>query len=476
MTEGPDLADTLKIPFTYCWSPALVSKPVDWPPHIDVCGFFFRSPPAYEPPADLVAFLQVGSRPVYIGFGSIVLEDPARMASTILQAVAASGCRAIVSKGWSGLSGVQDDKVYFVGDCPHEWLFQQVSAVVHHGGAGTTACGLRYGKPTAVIPFFGDQPFWGEMIAARGAGPRPIYHQYLTADNLAAAIRFCLTPEAGIAAAGIAESMGLEDGIRAAVDSFHRHLPISRLQCDILPDQPAVWSAKVGKSTVRLSKAAAEVVLSESVVKAKALRMHEINPIYIETRRWDPITGGSSAILGTTADLTKAFTGTFYKPIQEYAKYHEEKVETKDPAANKELDSNGEMIIDSKRSVESELSSSAAPDQKSRSLGTKMAASSAKSIGMFAPMAAKGMLVDIPLALTEGLRNLPRSFGDEVRDHEPITNWKSGAAVAGKTFVNGFAEGISDVVMKPYQGAVKEGSIGAVKGRGGSQKPEVVDA
>ena len=111
------------------------------------------------------------------------------------------------------------------------------------------------------------------MIAARGAGPRPIHHRDLTVDNLAAAIRFCLTPEAAIAAADIAEKMGVEDGVRAAVDSFHKHLPISRLQCDILPDQPAVWSAKLGRSTVRLSKAAAEVVLSESVVKAKALRM-----------------------------------------------------------------------------------------------------------------------------------------------------------------------------------------------------------
>lgn len=78
------------------------------------------------------------------------------MTAIILQAVEAAGVRAIISKGWSGLGGSTNTNVYFVDDCPHEWLFQHVTAVVHHGGAGTTACGLRYGKPTAIVPFFGE--------------------------------------------------------------------------------------------------------------------------------------------------------------------------------------------------------------------------------------------------------------------------------------------------------------------------------
>lgn len=158
MFDGPTLASTLKVPFTYCWSPALVPKPADWPEYIDVCGFFFRDPPQYEPSDELRSFIESGSPPVYIGFGSIVLEDPERMTTAILGAVQANGFRAIVSKGWSnlGASGEAHKDIMFIGDCPHEWLFQHVAAVVHHGGAGTTACGLRNGKPTTVVPFFGE--------------------------------------------------------------------------------------------------------------------------------------------------------------------------------------------------------------------------------------------------------------------------------------------------------------------------------
>lgn len=173
-TVGPTLAQALKIPFTYCWSPALIPKPVDWPSHIgefvhtfesfsltflDVCGFFFRDPPDYTPPPDIHKFLNAGPPPVYIGFGSIVIDDPARMISVILEAVRMSGIRAIISRGWSNLGAELDtcpDNVLFIGDCPHEWLFQHVSAVVHHGGAGTAACGLRNACPTVVVPFFGE--------------------------------------------------------------------------------------------------------------------------------------------------------------------------------------------------------------------------------------------------------------------------------------------------------------------------------
>src|SRR3954470_3265699 len=122
----------------------------------DVCGFFFRSPPPYSPPDDLARFLSAGAPPVYVGFGSIVLDDPERVVRTILDAVRAAGVRAIISKGWSQLAGPASEDIYWIGDCPHEWLFAHVAAVVHHGGAGTTACGLRNGVPTVIVPFFGE--------------------------------------------------------------------------------------------------------------------------------------------------------------------------------------------------------------------------------------------------------------------------------------------------------------------------------
>jgi hypothetical protein len=160
-----------------------------------------------------------------------------------------------------------------LGDCPHEWLFQQVSVVIHHGGAGTTACGLLNGKPTVVVPFFGDQPFWGEMIAAAGAGPSPIPQKQLKATNLAEAIRFCLTPEASAASQKMAAQMRSESGVRRAVSSFHANLPLDRMRCDVLPHLAAVWYLKKsGPKTVKLSKEAAQVLVDEAKLKWSDLK------------------------------------------------------------------------------------------------------------------------------------------------------------------------------------------------------------
>ncbi|RKO86480.1 hypothetical protein BDK51DRAFT_19240, partial [Blyttiomyces helicus] len=168
--EGVACLRELRVPHTYTWSPALSAKPKDWGSHIDVCGFFFLDLASdYTPPDDLVAFLQGGPPPVYIGFGSIVVEDPAAMTKMVFDAVKEAGVRAIVSKGWGGLGAdTVPENIFMIGNCPHDFLFQHVSAVCHHGGAGTTAAGLKAGRPTIVVPFFGDQPFWGSMVARSG--------------------------------------------------------------------------------------------------------------------------------------------------------------------------------------------------------------------------------------------------------------------------------------------------------------------
>lgn len=125
---------------------------------LDVCGFFFREAPKFTPDAELDHFLRSGPPPVYIGFGSIVIDDPNEMTAMILEAVRVTGVRAVISRGWSKLGAGQESgsQIHYLGDCPHEWLFQHVAAVIHHGGAGTTACGLLNGRPTAIVPFFGE--------------------------------------------------------------------------------------------------------------------------------------------------------------------------------------------------------------------------------------------------------------------------------------------------------------------------------
>ncbi|KAJ5285264.1 hypothetical protein N7524_000570 [Penicillium chrysogenum] len=466
--EGAHLAELLKVPFTYCWSPALVPKPLDWPSHVDVCGFFFRDPSEFEPPLDLQAFLSSGPRQYIL-------------------AVNAVGVRAIISKGWSNLSGMNTDKVHFIGDCPHEWLFQHVAAVVHHGGAGTTACGLRNAKPTIIIPFFGDQPFWGAMVAAAGAGPSPIPHKDLNVDTLAEGIRYCLTERATTAASTIAIKMGSEIGVQAAVSSFHRHLPLELLPCDICPGQTAVWSYSTGYRKVKISKLAAAQLIAQNLLDPKKLKIHALNPIIIENRRWDPITGGASAVLGTTTDLTASILGLFYKPFEEYQDYHSRidrplSIKSSQTTKGSDCSSTGDRSLqitkeapdnipspftNNRASEANSLSSSGSSTSRHRArLAGKMAGASIMSVANFVPTALKGMTVDIPLAMTEGMRNMPRLYGEEPRDHGPVTGIKSGFALAGKGFAWGMAEAVSDLVVKPYEGARKDGAKGAAKGVG----------
>lgn len=138
---------------------------------------------------------------------------------------------------------------------PHDWLFQHVSCVVHHGGAGSTAAGIAAGRPTVVVPFFGDQPFWGAMIARAGAGPDPIPHKQLTADKLAEAINFCLTPRCLERARELASKIAAERGSDTGAQSFHEFLNPDRLRCTLAPSRPAAWCVR--RTKVRLSDFAA---------------------------------------------------------------------------------------------------------------------------------------------------------------------------------------------------------------------------
>ncbi|KAI8799411.1 hypothetical protein BJ742DRAFT_687216, partial [Cladochytrium replicatum] len=237
-SSGAYIMQQLKIPHTYCWSPGLIPKPVDWGKHIDICGFFFldeANQNNYTPPDDLARFLRNGEKPVYIGFGSIVIDDPDKLTKTLLTAVKKSGVRAIISKGWSGIGKGKEDTnedIFFIDAVPHDWLFLHVAAVCHHGGAGTTAAGLRAGLPTIIVPFFGDQPFWGAMCASMGVGPAPIPHQKLTVARLVKAFEVALDPLTVARAKDLGERLRQEQGALEGLRSFHRHLPANLVCCE----------------------------------------------------------------------------------------------------------------------------------------------------------------------------------------------------------------------------------------------------
>jgi len=305
----------LKVPYTYMWSPGLIPKPADWGPEIDIAGFVFLDlASSFKPPDTLTHFLDEGEPPLYIGFGSIVVDDPDKFTSLIFEAVEKAGVRALVSKGWGGLGDEENtpDNIYMLENTPHDWLFPRCRAVIHHGGAGTTAIGLKCGKPTMIVPFFGDQPFWGSMVSKAGAGAHEaIPYKGLTANALAEGIRQCLTSEANHAAEKLANDIAEEgDGAKNAVESFHRQLHLrgeNSMRCSILPDRIAVWSHK--RSHLRLSVLAAQLLIEAKKLTWKELKL-------LRHAEWndfegpgEPLTGAGAAILNSSVGIVKGVGG-----------------------------------------------------------------------------------------------------------------------------------------------------------------------
>ena len=218
---GPFDADCLQhTPILYGYSPSVIPKPSDWDNNTHVTGYWFLDPADdWTPPAALMEFLQAGPPPVYVGFGSMSSRKPEQTADLILQALVQAKQRAIILSGWGGLRIVDlPDTVFVIDSVPFSWLFPRVAAVVHHGGAGTTSAGLRAGVPSIVIPFFGDQPFWGQCIAELGVGPAPIPRKKLTVERLAQAIERVVTDQTMRQRAAILGSkIQAEDGIARAV-------------------------------------------------------------------------------------------------------------------------------------------------------------------------------------------------------------------------------------------------------------------
>ena len=196
------------------------------------------------------------------------------MTKLIFEAVRQTGQRALVSKGWGGLGADQlgiPDGVFMLGNVPHDWLFKHVSCVVHHGGAGTTAAGVALGKPTVVIPFFGDQPFWGAMVAKAGAGPAPIPHKQLTSIKLAAAIQEALKPSTIARAQELGARISSETGTDSGARSFHEKLGVDNLRCAVVPTRAAVWRVK--RTKIRLSAFAATALGNHRLIDFNDLKL-----------------------------------------------------------------------------------------------------------------------------------------------------------------------------------------------------------
>jgi UDP:flavonoid glycosyltransferase YjiC (YdhE family) len=214
-----------KLPVLYGYSRYVIPIPTDWDDSNHVTGYWLLEPSTeWKPPPRLQQFLDAGQPPVYIGFGSMVDSNPEQTVRMVIGALEASGQRGILSSGWGGMQAEElPDFVHMVGSVPHTWLFPRIAAVVHHGGVGTTAAGLRAGVPSILVPFFGDQPFWGHRVFELGVGPKPIPRKRLSAMSLGAAIRLAVNDgDMQERAVLLGAKIRNEDGISRAVEVLER--------------------------------------------------------------------------------------------------------------------------------------------------------------------------------------------------------------------------------------------------------------
>jgi len=219
-------ARSLGAPSLYGFSPSVLPKPADWDEGHHVTGYWFLdSPPGWQPPLDLLRFLENGPPPVYIGFGSMSHQNPESQTRLALRALELSGQRGVLLTGWGGITRLDaPPNVFFVDNVPHAWLFPRMAAVVHHGGAGTTAAGLRAGAPSIITPFGGDQSAWADLVVKLGVGLQPATAQRLAAEKLAKAIDIAVNDSALRArAAALGETIRAENGIARAVALIESH-------------------------------------------------------------------------------------------------------------------------------------------------------------------------------------------------------------------------------------------------------------
>lgn len=207
------------MPVLYGFSPAVVAPPSDWPDHVKVTGYWVRGRAnGWRADKTMTRFLADGPPPVYVGFGSRPERNPEALAELVVDAVRFTGHRAVLLTGWGGLTvGDSSDDVLVVDEVPHDWLFPQMAAVVHHGGAGTTGTALQSGTPSIVVPSFADQFFWGERVAALGVG-ETLPRRRLTVESLAESISASADAEVRAKSDRLGERLRAENGVMRAVE------------------------------------------------------------------------------------------------------------------------------------------------------------------------------------------------------------------------------------------------------------------
>ena len=424
-------------------------------------------------PEALQQFLDRGSPPIFIGFGSIVIDDPDGLTSIIMRALELTGVRAILASGWGSLkvgegsnSSNRDNIFVLHGDIPHDKLFQKVSVVVHHGGAGTTASSLTAGRPSIVVPFFGDQFFWGNMVRRAGIGPAPIPYSTLKAEDLASAIQQALEPSLQLRARDLGSKVHGENGLETTIQLINADLHKTRIpRCTLFPDhiatyqytpkaRPRAKGKSKNRSSIHLSPLAAVFLRKHNLIGTDSfddlaiLRYTEHN---VSSGPFEPVSGAAWAVLDLLWDsirgMGEMLTEVGHIPYLGVKAFDEGKAASRGSGSSMTQD----LSLNQSERPPSTTDNNNNSNTRHSLPGTYFVKGTARVAK--AAVRAPGAFTS---AMATGAHNLPLLYHDPtVRPTPVVRDFSSGIKAGTSGLAYGVYDGIAGIFTQPIMGALE---------------------
>ncbi|KAK8853460.1 hypothetical protein IAR55_004167 [Kwoniella newhampshirensis] len=397
---GPGLLDRLKIPFTYCWSSLVASRPADWKEHIDVTGFIYPNPEPYRPDDQLLLFLKEGPPPIYVKLEfDHRLEEGEVPLSIIIGGLKKLGSRVIVAG--KGATDFKAPDVFVIPDgegLPLNYLLAnaRVAAICHDGGTYVTSMALKNAVPSIIIRTNASSRFWGDRVYEVAAGSRPIPIDELSVEHIASALDDIYSPKVREAVRSLSNHLRSENGTDEVARSIHRHLPLLNMRCDVIPSRAALWYD--AERSLRLSGVAAAVLAREGKLSFQQLELNRPREYPVSLADSDPIIGGVQAFfLAITKSIVKV-THMFSNPAPQ-------------------------RVVD---------------------------------------IASQQPILVRQIQNPKG--GWTWQYERDTRPRMPITDMKSGMREAGQEAWTGMKDGMKGVVMEPLRGLQRAGPIGGILG------------
>jgi len=224
----PQRANILDTPAMYAVSPSLLTQPADYPKDAHFTGLWTDDAPTQPLDQQITSFLAKNEKTLLLTFGSMPYKSKTDINIFIREILKHFGLNILIVKGWGLKDSVidEDDRILTIESAPFSTLFPRVDYVIHHGGAGTTACALTAGIPQLITPIlhpFGDQYFWGKLIEHNEIGIEPMPLTKLTTKKLVSGLKTLLEPRFAQHAKQMQSSIIQENGLAVATTIIANH-------------------------------------------------------------------------------------------------------------------------------------------------------------------------------------------------------------------------------------------------------------